>query len=574
MSRNSSQEQRWGTFMKLLLRSKLPWKWYIVQVIGGVILSTATVKIPQLAGEIMQGNIFDNQLVTRFIVFTIAVTLFSAAINFFTEWVNLNTDRNLEKSIWKKIIRLPMRFLDRLNPSSLTSRVTSDASSVSQGLSQFFSLFYVTYALVLTFVTVYSMSPKMFVALFILIPWVLVVAIFPGRFMFRAQNKIQSRYSEFTNYVTERLGNLRLIKSASAEKSEINNGDQTAESQYKSEIYLAKVNLFTLPFILSTQAVCLAIILVYGGVLINQNELEIGQLITLFMYSQIIPAYVNQYILCYQEIKRAQGATRKISEIVEADSELVERKKSFAIPDDEIRFEGVSFNYGRENVLSEVDFVIPKGKVTAIVGPSGSGKTTILKMIERYYEPNAGKITFGNVPIDDIHLNEWRQAFGYVPQNSALLSGTIWDNIVYGLERSATEEEVILAAQQANIYEFIKKLPAGLHTEIGELGSKLSGGQRQRIAIARTIIKNPDYLILDEATCSLDPQSEQEVQKALNNLMQGRTTIVVAHHIKTIASADKIIVLEQGKVKAAGQHQQLYSEDALYRKYCDLQFIS
>ncbi|PWW32690.1 MULTISPECIES: ABC transporter ATP-binding protein [Paenibacillus] len=572
MSNTAVREQEWGKFIKLLLKSKLPWKWYMMTVIAGIIMSTAIVKLPQLAGQVMQGQIFDKQLVTQFIVLTVVTTLLKAAVNIFTSWVNLNTDRNLEKSIWKKLIRMPMKFINSLNPSSLTSRVTSDAISVSQALSQFFALFYVTYTLVLTLITIYGMNSKMFIAMFAIIPWVLLVTILPGRFMFRAQNKIQSRYSEFTNFVSERLANLRLIKSASSEKHEVQKGFATAEDQYKSELYLAKVNLIVQPFIFSTQGVCMAITLIYGGVLVNRNELEMGQLITLVIYSQVIPAMISQYILCYQEIKRAQGATNKISEIMESDSEKVEGKISFALPDDDIVFNKVSFSYGRENVLSDLSFVIPKGKVTAIIGPSGSGKSTILNILERFYEPKSGKITFGNVPVEDIHLDEWRSAIGYVPQNSPLLSGSIWDNIVYGLDREVNEEEVIRAAEQANIYEYIKKLPAGFHTKIGELGSKLSGGQKQRIAIARTIITNPDYLLLDEATCSLDPQNEHEVQKALNNLMQGRTTVVVAHNIKTIANADNIIVLDQGKVTATGKHDQLYTENSLYRKYFDLQF--
>ncbi len=242
------------------------------------------------------------------------------------------------------------------------------------------------------------------------------------------------------------------------------------------------------------------------------------------------------------------------------------------MPHEDIKFHEVSFRYKQKNIFTNLNFTIPKLKVTAIVGPSGSGKTTILNMLERFYIPETGLVKYGDIPMEDINLDEWRNVIGYVPQNSPLLSGTIWDNIVYGVNHNVEEEEVIHAAKLANAYDFIQALPKGFHTDIGEHGSKLSGGERQRIAIARTVLKNPDYLLLDEATCSLDAKNEQEVQIALNCLMKGRTTIIVAHNLKTVVNADNIIVLDQGEIKAIGQHDMLYKECKLYRRYFDLQF--
>ena len=262
----------------------------------------------------------------------------------------------------------------------------------------------------------------------------------------------------------------------------------------------------------------------------------------------------------------------QIAEIMSSRSEAAEREKAFIQPDADIVFDDISFRYEEQEVLKHVSFTIPKGRVTAIVGPSGAGKTTLLSLLERLYTPDGGEIRFGSTPVERIHLDQWRGATGYIQQASPLLSGTIRDNIAYGLNRPATEDEVVKAARMANAYDFIMKLPDGFDTQVGAMGGKLSGGQRQRIAIARMIIKNPDYLLLDEATSALDAENETEVQAALTAMMAGRTAVVVAHNLRTVVNADQIIVMNQGRVQAVGTHKSLYGSSELYTKYFDLQF--
>lgn len=573
MEANQVKKQKWGLFFKLIGKSKLPWHWYILNLLISFGLTTVTVKLPQLAGNIMGGQIFDKKIIMTYVGVSILLALLNVPTGIFTAWIDLTTDRKIQNMVWMKFIKMPISFFNKLNPTSLTSRVTSDATQISYIINFLFTIVNIIYALALILKTVFAMSPSMVWALSLVLPWLFIIAFGIGRFYFKAQHLIQEKYSYYTNFITERLVNIRQVKSAGTEDLEMQQGYSVAMDLYKSQIYKAKVSFFSEPATYSVQSYCQAVILIYGGILVGRNQLDMTSLVTIFMYSQSISLYALQFVMFFRFTKEAQGATAKVGEILEIENEQHERKRSFTLPDQDIIFEGVSFNYDQRKVLSNLNFKIPKGEVTAIIGPSGSGKTTILNIIERFYEPSAGKISFGDVPIEDINLDEWRNAIGYVAQNSSLLQGSIRDNITYGLHREATEEEIIRAAKLANAHDFIMKLPDGYNTNVGEFGSKLSGGERQRIAIARTVIKDPDYLLLDEATSNLDSHNEAEVQEALNNLMEGRTTIVVAHNIQTVKNAHNIIVLDGGQIRDIGKHDELYGKkESLYRKYFDLQF--
>ena len=566
------KQQKWRPFIDIIIKAKLPWRWYILNLLISFGLTTATVKLPQLAGNIMGGQIFDREIVMTYIWVSLLLAFITVPTGIFTSWIELTTDRKIQNMVWTKFIKMPVSFFNRLKPTTLTSRVTSDTTQISYLLMTLFNMVNMVYGLALMLRTMFGMSPQIVFSLSFVLPWLILVAFVVGRFFFKAQHKMQERYANFTSFVTERLANIRQIKSSGTEEAEMRQGYEVAREHYKAQIYKAKVSLFSEPAMYSIEAYCRAIILIYGGVLVSRGQLDMAGLITMFLYSQTISLYALQMVLFFRSSKEAQGATAKVARILEVEDEKRERKKSFNMPDEDIRFEKVSFGYERQSVLSNLDFRIRKGEVTAIIGPSGSGKTTILNMLERFYAPDSGKILFGEVPIEDIHLDDWRNAIGYVAQSSPLLEGSIRDNIVYGLHREATDEEIVRAAKVANAHDFIMELPGGYETNVGEHGSKLSGGERQRIAIARTVIKDPDYLLLDEATSNLDARNEVEVQQALNNLMKGRTTVVVAHNIQTVKDAHHIIVLDEGRVQDEGRHEDLYRKDSLYRKYFDLQF--
>ncbi|MEG9460814.1 MAG: ATP-binding cassette domain-containing protein, partial [Bacillus amyloliquefaciens] len=250
----------------------------------------------------------------------------------------------------------------------------------------------------------------------------------------------------------------------------------------------------------------------------------------------------------------------------------IQTGKAIENADQPIKLEQVSFGYKTDQtILKDITATIEAGKVTAIVGPSGGGKTTLFKLLERFYNPTAGSILLGNEPIDTYSLESWREHIGYVSQESPLMSGTIRDNICYGLKREVTDEELRQAADMAYALQFIEDLPKKFETEVGERGIMLSGGQRQRIAIARALLRNPSILMLDEATSSLDSQSEKWVQQALEVLMKGRTTIVIAHRLSTVVDADQLLFVEQGEITGRGTHHELMASHSLYRDFAEQQ---
>ena len=572
MNKNT-KKQPWGPFIKQVLGPNVPWAWYIINLV----VSMATTNVSMLSytyqGQIMAGEAIGNTAILwQYIGLNVLYLAIAMLTGISGSWANYWTERKLQNRLWGKMIRMPMRLYDKQDPSSLISRVTGDTMQVTYSLTYVFTLVNIAYSLVLMLGMIWEMNSAITLSLLCVLPYIWLVAYIPGRFKFSAKKLVQEKLAKLTTFVAERLGSITLVKSAANENADLQLGYQCAEELYKANLKYWLIDGAAQPFTYSTEGIVGAIILISGSILVQEGKLDMAGLMTMFAMRQSVYLAMIQFIFCFHNLKDAQGSTAKIAEIMASQPEILEREKSFTQPDADISFENVSFRYSDRDVIQNVSVIIPKGKVTAIVGPSGAGKTTLLSLLERLYTPNEGQLKFGDIPVEKIHLGQWRGATGYIQQNSPLLSGTMRDNIVYGLNRKAKEEEVIAAAKKARAYDFIMKLPQGFDTNVGQMGGKLSGGQRQRIAIARMIIKDPDYLLLDEATSSLDAENEAEVQEALSSIMEGRTAVVVAHNLRTVVNADNIIVMDQGHIQAVGTHQSLYGSNERYTKYFDLQF--
>lgn len=568
-----AKRQPWGPFIKQVLGPNVPWVWYAGNLIARLSLANVMVAGYKLSGQIMSGEAVSNPAIlwkyAGLMALSMAVTV---AFNVSNSWAGYWTERKIQTRLWTKMIRMPMRIYDRQDPSSLISRVTEDTTLATYSMSYLFTFLNSLYTLFLMLKEIWGMNSNITLALLLVLPYVWATMFIPGRFKFAAKKAVRERMSRLTAFVAERLGSITLVKSAANENADLQLGYEYAERLYRAKVKYWIIDGIGLLFTYGIEGIVSAIILISGSILVQSGRLDMTGLMTMFAMRSSIYNYMLQFVFCFHYVKDAQGSTAKIAELMNCQPEVLERERSFTQPEDDIAFENVSFRYGDKDVIQNVSVIIPKGKVTAIVGPSGAGKTTLLSLLERLYTPNAGQIKFGETPVEKIHLDQWRGAMGYIQQASPLLSGTIRDNIVYGLNRPAKDEEVVKAAKMARAYDFIMELPAGFDTDVGQLGGKLSGGERQRIAIARMIIKDPDYLLLDEATSNLDAENEAEIQAALGGLMTGRTAVVVAHNLRTVVNADNIIVMDQGRVQATGDHRSLYGSNELYTRYFDLQF--
>src|SRR5262245_44484673 len=322
----------------------------------------------------------------------------------------------------------------------------------------------------------------------------------------------------------------------------------------------------------------LALVMWYGGRMIQSGDLTIGALTMFVIFSMFVGGTFAGFADMFSQLQKTLGATQSVREILRTQGEDVELKPVAVEPKYQlkgnVRFDHVAFSYPSRKdiiVLKDLSLKASNGEQVAVVGPSGAGKSTIASLLLHFYEPDQGTIYFDDRPAKEFPLSQLRRQMAFVPQDVMLFGGSIRENIEYG-KPGATEEEIISAAKAANAHEFVASFPEQYNTIVGERGIKLSGGQRQRIAIARAILKDPAILILDEATSSLDSESEQLVQDALENLMKGRTSFVIAHRLSTIRNADKIVLIDKGVVSEAGTHAQLMSHNGLYRKLNDMQF--
>ncbi|MEE3955516.1 ABC transporter ATP-binding protein [Peribacillus frigoritolerans] len=478
----------------------------------------------------------------------------------------------IRDQLWKKLLVLPVSYFDDHPSGETVSRMTNDTTVVKGLISEHLSNFVTgIISIVGSMIVLFVLDWKMTLLMFTAIPLSVLILMPLGKKMHKISKGMQDETASFTAVLQQVLTEIRLVKASNAEASEYQNGQKGIQKLFQFGLKEAKIQALIAPLMSFVMMALLVLILGYGGMRVSSGALTAGALVAFIMYLFQIIMPMAQLASFFTQFQKATGATERIISILdsveEEDAEQPVQNMSQSISVDHLNY---SYNNG-EQVLKDISFNVEAGKVTAIVGPSGSGKTTLFSLFERFYKPQEGSISIGGTSINDFTLLSWRSQIGYVSQESPIVSGTIRDNICYGIDRDVTEEELNQVAKMAYADQFISELPNGYDTEVGERGMKLSGGQRQRIAIARAFLRNPKILMLDEATSSLDSKSEKVVQQALNHLMKGRTTIVIAHRLSTVIGSDQIIFLEKGKITGSGTHKELYNTHSLYREFAEQQ---
>ncbi|OAI87515.1 multidrug ABC transporter permease [Exiguobacterium sp. KKBO11] len=564
------------SFYLLLKKTKPPVGLLSAAVSVSVIQALAALAIPWFLKTLIDGFTVDRltpQLISLFVIVFVVQVVANALSIYWLQIVGQRIVANLRTLLWKHLLTLSIPFYDETKSGELVSRLNSDATTLQQLLSEQLVRLLTSLVSIIGAITIlFFLDWQMTLVMVIAVPVTLLIIIPLVRKLHKISRETQKELAGLSGFFAEMLGEVRLVKSQATEPYELDRGKTRIENLYGYGVKEGRIQALLLPIFNVTLTTMLILIIGFGAYRVATNQITAGELVAFSLYLFQIMTPLVTMTEFITKLQKARGATERIIELLdetpEAPGALVAPR-----PFTDVTVDHLSFGYNETPILLDVSFTLPRGKTTAIVGPSGSGKTTLFAILERFYQPTSGQIRLGDQSITDLTLSSWRQAIGYVAQDSPVLSGTIRDNLIYGLAEDVSEDKIREAARMANADTFIERFPEGYATEIGERGVKLSGGQRQRIAIARALLRDPEILLLDEATSSLDSESERVVQEALERLMVGRTTFVIAHRLATVRHADQIIVLEDGRISGIGTHDRLVVDNPLYNKLVTQQFI-
>jgi ABC-type multidrug transport system fused ATPase/permease subunit len=558
------------------------WKFF-VGLVFLLLTSVTALAFPKFMGMLVDCvNKKDGALANKIALGLMLVLVLQSVFSFFrlSLFVNFteNTLANVRLALYTNLVKLPLSFFSQKRVGELNSRISNDIGQIQDTLTTTIAEFLRQFILIIgSFIMLASINWKLTIMMVSIVPIVGVAAVIFGKFIRKYSKTVQDKVAESQVVVEETMQGISIVKAFANEWYEIERYKQRISEVVKIGIKGGQFRGYFASFIIVCLFGTIVAVVWYGVTLAIGGEISVGELFTFILYSSYVGASSGGIAELYSQMQKAIGATERVFELLDEVPEKINSTVSTNIEkiNGVVTFKNVAFSYPSRKeiqVLKDVSFTANFGQKIAIVGPSGTGKSTIASLLLRFYDIESGTILIDDKNIYDYDLATLRGNMSIVPQDVILFGGTIRENIAYG-KPNATEAEIIVAAKQANAYNFIESFPEKLETIVGERGIKLSGGQRQRIAIARALLKNPSILILDEATSSLDSESEKLVQEALEILMEGRTSIIIAHRLSTIRSADQILVLDGGSIVEQGTHQDLiHLENGIYKNLSNLQF--
>lgn len=557
---------------------------FFIGVFVLLISSIITMAFPKVLGELIDSvNAEDANTVNTFTLLLIGIFLVTAILSFLRVYlfgyVTHKALALLRLTTYKHLISSPMSYFSKRRVGELSSRITSDISLLQDTFTTTIAEFlrqFITIPVGMFFLLFISFRLTIF--MIAVIPVVAIIGVFFGKYIKKLSKEAQNDIADSNTVVDETLHGIASVKAYANEFFEILRYKKSIDSSVQTSIKRALWRGVFIGLIMFTAGSAIVSIVWYGLHMVQNEVISLGELLSFAIYSALLGVSFAGAADLFSQLQKAIGATENLMDILDETTETVTLEKTSTISiEGNLAFNNVCFSYPSRRdiqVLKNVTFNVDKGKQIAIVGPSGSGKSTIASLVFRFYDPESGNITIDGKELNDYALSQIRNQMAIVPQEVMLFGGTIKENIEYG-KPNATDEEIFEAAKKANALEFIESFPEKFETLVGDRGIQLSGGQKQRIAIARAILKDPSILVLDEATSALDSESERLVQEALERLMEGRTSIVIAHRLSTIKKADTIIVLDNGKIKEKGTHEELVKkENGIYKNLSTLQLTA
>ncbi len=519
----------------------------------------------------------DLRFLTLLVIAVVITNILRALVNFFGTYllrgVGLSVVRDVRNQLYGHIQKLSLKFFSGTHTGVLTSRITNDVNYITVSVNAIEGIVKDPLTIIGLIVVAFIMDPKLALFTFVVLPFIAIPVSQIARKVRTFSTKSQVKSADITTILMETFSGARIVKAFGMEKYETERFERENFKLFKTLLRSARVKAMNDPIIEIFATVGLALVLTYGGYQSFKDKTYFSHFISFSVAIAMIWPSIRSITKIFNSLQEAIAAAVRIFDVLDTKAEISDKPgaKVLRPVKNEVKLSHVWFSYDDEPVLRDINLKVKAGEVIAFVGMSGGGKTTLVNLIPRFYDVTKGSITIDGIDIRNVTVGSLRSQVGIVTQQTILFSDSIRNNIAYGT-RNTSEEEIIAAARAANAHKFISKLPGGYDTMIGEQGMRLSGGERQRISIARAILKDAPILILDEATSSLDTESEMEVQKALENLMKGRTTFVIAHRLSTIKYADRIIVLVSGRIVEEGTHDELLAKSGEYKKLYDMQF--
>ncbi len=576
----------WTSIVKIMHYMK-PYRWYFITGMTCLALSSIFFMLfPAVAGEMANtaaGKSKYPYTLSEYGLFFIILLLLQGALSYGRSvamaFVSEKGVAQVRRDLYAAMITQPYSFFEENKVGELSSRITGDVEQLQNVFSVTLAEFIrQLITLVVGIAILAYVTPKLSLIMLATFPIIVILAIFFGKYIRKLSKQRQVEVASSNSIAEESLYAFHVVKAFTNELFEIKRYNGILDKVVEVSIKFAKIKGLFFVFLITVLFGGIFFILYQGAILVQSGQMSIGDLFSFIIYTGIIGGSIASLGTFYTQLAGALGATDRILEIMESTPEISPNNQNNANPiflKGDIVFEGVSFNYPSRPeaaVLKDISLRVQQGQKIALVGSSGAGKSTIVSLLMRFHAVTDGKISIDGQDIGSYDLFQYRKNFATVPQDVILFGGTIRENIAYGMP-TASEAEIMEAARKANALEFINKLSEGLNTIVGDRGIRLSGGQKQRVAIARAILKDPKILILDEATSSLDAESESLVQDALNTLMEGRTSIIIAHRLATIVDVDCIFVIHEGKVIESGTHSQLMTkQEGWYRYLANMQF--
>ncbi len=557
--------KKYGSFRRFFLmlgKARLPYLWIAAYLAASVVIANVGVSSTEYSAALFAGNVGLTAVVLPYLFYQLLSLVLGSVSGLLANLCEARMDRNLRRMVWCKTVRLPLRFYETNNPKELLSRITTDISSISGLVMRvFLAVLTTAYSSFVILRKISSYDGALMWSLVAILPVNILISFIMGRLKFGVQDLINRRNAQLTAAIAERTNNLMLIKSMGTEEKEAAVGEGHMRASYRAAGMNIWITGLSLPISAIATALQTVVIILVGRGFYASGALELTQWIAYYGFAVQLTNILSAYCGYWTTFKQVQGSVDRVTEIMDERSEDLDTGEVMGSPAGGIRFEKVDFSFGGTPLFQGLDLDIPAGRITAVVGPSGSGKTTLLNLIDRLYPLAGGTIRVGGRDAADYSLASFRRALGYVTQESVMYAGTIRSNLLHGLDRTPSEEELDEACAAVGILDYVRRQPLGYDAPVGE-----SGAQRQRFSVARALLKRPDCLLLDEATAAMDIDGKAGVWASIRTAMAGRTVVYVAHDAQTIANADYVVVLRDGRVEAAGEREHILSTNLYCRE--------